>query len=97
MGDEDRFEELEKRLREVGERLEEIGRSVGDRIEEKLAQVSRRKRGHKHNGLFWGLAFIAAGFIWLGNRVGWFDLDIPFWPAALIVIGLYIIYTARKT
>jgi len=37
-------------------------------------------------------AFILAwGTVWLGNDLGWWKIDFPFWPVVAIMIGLAIL------
>jgi len=41
-----------------------------------------------------GVLFLAWGVTWLGNSLGWWNYDFPFWPVVLILIGLGIIVKA---
>ncbi|MFH0766323.1 MAG: DUF5668 domain-containing protein [Calditrichota bacterium] len=96
MNNETDTKSLDDRIEEIAKRLEEVGRSLGDHLEEHLQRPHIHPRRREHDRLFWGLALIIAGGIWLGDRVGWFNLDLPFWPTALIALGLYMIVTSRR-
>ena len=43
-----------------------------------------------------GFLLVTIGLIWLGSRVGFLDLSwlhaVPFWPAAFILIGAWLVY-----
>ena len=38
-----------------------------------------------------GFMLLIIGFIWLAKELGWLTINLPFWPIALIVIGLYFL------
>lgn len=76
----------------MDERLNEISKQ----LDEHLNSAHSHSGSLKRSRLFWGLALIAGGIIWLGDQVGWFELDLPFWPTAMIVLGLYWVISSRK-
>jgi len=95
MTEDHRHETLEQKIEEFGRKLEEIGKKLGGDIEQHFEHRHHHRCGNG-SGIFWGLVFVGAGFIWLGNKVNWFDLDLPFWPLALIAMGLYMVFQSRK-
>ncbi len=53
----------------------------------------------KESAIFWGIlaAFVlAGGIIWLGNDLGWWQIALPFWPIAVIFVGLVILISAIR-
>jgi len=109
MEDQDRFERLEQRLDAAGRRIEELADKISQRVETRINDGVNRAEAKLKNDddedasdlgnygrVFWGLAFVVAGSIWLGNQMGWFDLDIPLGAAAIILIGLYLIVSHRR-
>ncbi|GAA4404543.1 hypothetical protein GCM10023187_22030 [Nibrella viscosa] len=50
-------------------------------------------------GLFWGIFIITLGILFLGQNIGWFDIDwgylAQFWPLLLILAGVNLILTRR--
>jgi hypothetical protein len=51
----------------------------------------RRPRRGGSNELFWPIALIATGLIWLARNMGWLDRDVPWLPLLLIGLGVYLI------
>ena len=49
-----------------------------------------RKRSHR--GRF-GILLIVIGLLWLGQKVGWFPLEI-FGPLVLLILGVWMIATS---
>jgi len=110
MEDQDRYERIEKRIEAFEKRIEDLAEKLGQRVEEKIgenldnAEVTFKRKFELNDScnrgnsgrIFWGLAFVAAGTIWLGNQVGWFDIDVPLGAAAIILIGLYMIVSSRR-
>jgi fatty acid desaturase len=45
----------------------------------------------KDSRLFWPIAMIGFGLVWLAKDMGWLDRDIPWFPLFLIVCGVYLI------
>jgi hypothetical protein len=37
-----------------------------------------------------GLIVLLAGIGWLGNEMKWWNVNIPFWPVVVIIIGAAI-------
>jgi hypothetical protein len=49
-------------------------------------------RGHRgEHGLFWPIAMIIVGLVWLARNMGWLDHDVPWFPLLLIGFGVYLI------
>ncbi len=95
MLDEERFDKFEQRVEALGKRIEEVAERIGQKVEARV-ETSARCSPHRERGrIFWGLAFVVAGFIWLGNRMDWFRFDVPIAATVLIILGLYMIVTAR--
>jgi hypothetical protein len=46
------------------------------------------RRDHR---LFWPIAMIGFGLVWLAKDMGWLARDIPWFPIFLIVCGVYLI------
>lgn len=84
--------EIERRLDAVSKRLDDLAERTGQRVEFTPAY---RFRGERRR-VFWGLAFIAVGLIWLGNRMNWFEFEVPIAAMALILIGAYMIVSSRR-
>ncbi|WP_128544953.1 LiaI-LiaF-like domain-containing protein [Larkinella soli] len=53
------------------------------------------------NGLFWGIALITLGVVFLGQNYGWFYIDWEFfsrfWPVLIILAGLNLIFSRRNS
>jgi hypothetical protein len=43
------------------------------------------------NEMFWPIALIAVGLIWLAKNMGWLDQDVPWFPLMLIGLGVYLV------
>jgi hypothetical protein len=50
---------------------------------------SRDHRGER--GLFWPVALIIVGLVWLARNMGWLEHDVPWFPLLLIGFGVYLI------
>lgn len=96
MTDEDRLKQIEEKITELSRKLEEFGRDLGDRVEEKLSGVKHVGRSRTHGDSFLGFILIFGGLIWLGNRMNWYHFNIPFWPALLIVLGIYMLISSGR-
>jgi len=99
---EDAFEEkmkkLEKRMDEIGRTVEEKGEAFGKRMEEKATTIGKEfktKSQDKHS-IFWGIALLIVGIIWLGNNLGWFDYHVSWLPILMIAGGAYLIWKNWK-
>lgn len=102
---EEKVAEIEKRLgrriKEVEKRLDEVGRRIDTAVDRVTGSTISEDTGHKRgNGgshLFWGIVFLAAGLIWLGNNLGWFYADVPWVPILLIAGGVTLIIRHAAT
>jgi len=55
-----------------------------------------KKKMKKHNkGIFWGLLFVALGFLWLGRSFGFFDFSwcnvLKLWPLLIVWFGVLLL------
>lgn len=49
-------------------------------------------------GIVLGIFIISWGIVWLGNDMGLWNLDFPFWPVIIILAGVVIIlHEIKKT
>jgi hypothetical protein len=48
------------------------------------------EHGHRYCGMGFGIMLVLAGAIWLATRAGWFDPEL-FWPVAFMVVGFALI------
>ena len=86
------LETLQSRLDAIERKLDDVIRRVP--AEGDTAKVRRRGRvGH----IFWGIFVFALGLIWLGQNFGieWLS-GLKFWPVAVIVFGLFLIFGDRN-
>jgi hypothetical protein len=94
-------DDLEKKLEVLSARMEERLEAFGKRLEERFDKTGSesvtpvQSRGRKSETPFWGIVLVLGGFILLGEHLHWFNLDIPFLPAALIILGSYLIIENR--
>jgi hypothetical protein len=53
----------------------------------------------RRNGLFWGIALLTLGVLFLARRAGWLDVDwhslVNLWPVLLILAGVNVILERR--
>ena len=84
---EDRLEEMGRRLERKAEKFEGEAKKVGQQIEDEVRHHHRPSGA----GFFWGIVFVVAGVIWLGNQFGWFYYDVPWAALFLIAGGLYLL------
>ena len=89
----EKMKNLENRIEEIGKKVEERGEELGKKVEEKARTIKKdfERRGHHGHTMFWGIVLIVVGLIWLGNNVGWFFYDVPWFPVAMIAVGIYLI------
>lgn len=88
---EKKMEELGHKLERGAEDLEKRTEKLGRDIEERVQGAGGTKTHRSGAGFFWGLVFIVAGVIWLGNQFGWFDYDVPWAALFLIAGGIYMV------
>jgi hypothetical protein len=65
-------------------------------IPESEGECCRGRRGDR--GLFWPVAMIVVGLVWLARNMGWLNRDVPWFPLLLIGFGVYMIvrHTTRQ-
>jgi hypothetical protein len=101
------FESIERRLEQIERKLDEAVRKEADtgnlddvlkkRVTREAAgepEPARRNR-RRVSRVFWGIFIVAVGGIWLAQNMDWLTTDIHWWPIALIVFGLYMIFGSR--
>ena len=44
------------------------------------------------SGVGTGILLVATGGFFLAREMGWISYDIPFWPLAIVVVGLLMIF-----
>ena len=86
------LETLQGRLDAIERKLDDVIRRVP--VEGDTAKVRRRGRVGR---IFWGVFVFALGLIWLGQNVGieWL-IGLKFWPVAVSVFGLFLIFGDRN-
>jgi hypothetical protein len=86
------LETLQGRLDVIERKLDEAIRRLP--AEGDTAKVRRRSRASR---IFWGVFVFALGLIWLGQNFGieWLS-GLRFWPVAVIVFGLFLIFGDRN-
>jgi len=92
INEEERLDELEARIDDLSREIEEI-KIKGDQNSEIPATTNKSR---PRNELFMGSMLIVVGLYFLGKSLDWYSLDIPFWPAILILFGLGAIINSRK-
>lgn len=102
---EEKVKKLEREIEEMGRRVERESENFekkverfGRDVEKKAENWADEAKKHKPSGggFFWGIVFLAAGVIWLGNAFGWFYYDVPWAALFLIAGGLYMIMKHRN-
>jgi hypothetical protein len=83
----------------VQNRLEAIERKLDEVAKRFPAEGEAKKAPHRGRTarIFWGIFIFALGLIWLGQNFGieWLG-SLKFWPVAVIVFGLYLIFGDRN-
>lgn len=89
---EEKMSKLEKKIEKMGEIVEKKGDEFSKKFEEKTKSISQGiKHGKKDkNHLFWGIAFLIIGFIWMAEILDWV-YNIPWMPLLIIIIGVLLI------
>ncbi|RPH95144.1 hypothetical protein EHM69_05395 [candidate division KSB1 bacterium] len=87
------MESLENRMQQIERKLDDLALRIPMSGETSKA-VRRRGRTSR---VFWGIFILALGFIWLGQNFGieWLN-SLRFWPVAVIVFGVYLIFGDRN-
>jgi len=92
------LDDLEKKLEEATARLEQRIEDLGRRLEERTSGLSRtpsERKTHQRESPFWGIVLVVVGFILLANHFDWFDMRLPLIPAALMILGLFLLIENR--
>jgi hypothetical protein len=71
-----------------GKKMEDWGDEFGKKMEK---EFGCEEKGFSVGGFVFGLFILAWGTIWLGNEMGFWVINFPFWPVIIILIGLAII------
>jgi fatty acid desaturase len=79
-------------------RLDAIERKLDDAMKRLVAEAETpkvRRRG-RVGRIFWGILIFVLGMIWLGQNlnIAWLS-GLKFWPLAVIVVGLFLIFGDR--
>lgn len=85
------IESLERRLVEIERKLDSLlSRQPSPQVE---AKSQSKRASSRTSRVFWGIFILVVGLIWLGEslQVSWLE-DFKYWPFALIVFGLYLIF-----
>jgi hypothetical protein len=48
--------------------------------------------GSGHGKLFVGVFVLAIGLSWLGNDMGWWRLNLPWFPLAITIVGIAMVF-----
>jgi hypothetical protein len=89
----------EKCAEKFGKDMECWGENFGKHME---AKFSKGQPWHKHKkslsvgGLVFSLLILSWGVAWLGNDLGWWQFDFPFWPVLVVIIGLAALINTIK-
>ena len=65
-------------------------------MEAKFAAHEKAKRGQDIVGLLIGLFVLAWGVVWMGNEMGWWQYNFPFWPIIVILVAIAILSSVLK-
>jgi len=96
MEEQTRLDAIERRFDALIKRFEELAEQVRTISETKPQDLPARRARSESGRIFWGTAMVIVGLVWLGDRLSWFDVDIPVAASAFIIIGLYLIITSRS-
>jgi len=73
--------------------------SFGEHITKEFFGFScgtHRKQKIGISGLIISLFIFAWGITWLGNDLGWWKFEFPFWPIVIILIAMAILFNEIK-
>ncbi|MBL7169475.1 MAG: hypothetical protein ISS48_00470 [Candidatus Aenigmarchaeota archaeon] len=56
----------------------------------------KTKWGEKIFAFLLGLIVIISAISWIGNDIGWWQINFPFWPLIALLIGIAILIEALK-
>jgi fatty acid desaturase len=73
-----------------------VKKKITKEVRESERECCPDRRGD--HGLFWPIALILVGLVWLARNMGWLDHDVPWFPLLLIGFGVYLIvrHTTRQ-
>jgi hypothetical protein len=73
-----------------------VKKNTIDEIHENEKGCCHDRRGDR--GIFWPVAMIVVGLVWLAKNMGWLNRDVPWFPLLLIGFGVYLIvrHTTRQ-
>ena len=91
----DIHDKVDRIIDDVNQRVSDAMQQVNQKIDEITGKSNRKTKKQKDN-TFWGIVMIVVGFFWLGNNLDWFDFNIPIWPIAIIIVGLYLLIEGRR-
>ncbi len=76
----------------------EWGEGFGKSMEAKFANphAFRRREKLSLGWLLSGLLILAWGVTWLGNDLGWWEFNFPFWPALIILVAFGVLLSQFK-
>lgn len=77
----------------IEKRFEDIHKQIEERFTDGIKKTEVRLGPKPRSGEtpFWGIVLFVIGIVLLGNHMRWFYMDIPLIPAALIILGGYLI------
>lgn len=75
---------------------DEWGEEFGRKMEAKFCGCGSVSKKPGTGGIVLGLLILAWGAVWLGNDLGWWNVEFPFWPVVIILIALAIIFGELK-
>ena len=92
LNEKERLDELEARIDNLDREIEGVRLKSYQTSE--ISETTSKTR--PRNELIMGSMLIIVGIYFLGKSLAWYSLDIPFWPAILILVGLGAIINSRK-
>ncbi|MBU0520478.1 hypothetical protein KKA00_03560 [bacterium] len=99
------LDDLEKKFTEFADDMEKRFNDFTQKLENeffsKKTETEKLQQIHKpppkgRDAAFWGIVLVVVGVILLGNHFRWFYLDVPLIPAALVILGAYLIMENRQ-
>ena len=98
------LDDLEKKVEDFSKDIEKRFEEFTRRIEDKFSGDKKPENGkngfpcvpRKHDTTFWGIILVIIGVVLLGNYFHWFYLDVPIFPTALVILGVYLIIEHQR-